>query len=94
MHDDTNIRTLRGNDNLQLVKTDGDTPQGDAERRIGNREDGPHMRLELVPEDVQVDDLEPTVRELPIDAQVVGYRNEVALLRQEHKDLDPCRIRI
>eukprot|EP01042_Synura_sphagnicola_P012926 gene12926-16438_t len=40
MHDDTNIRTLRGNDNLQLVKTDGDAPKGDAERRIGNREDG------------------------------------------------------
>lgn len=90
MHDDTNIRTLRGNDNLHLVKTDGDTPKGEIERRIGTREDGPHMRLELVPDELsaQSDDLEPRVRELPLDAQVVGYRNELALLRQEHKDLD------
>ena len=84
MHDDSNIRTLRGNDNLHLVKTDNDVAKGEVERRIGHRAEG---TISLVP-DVQPDDLEPRVRELPIDGQVVALRNEVALLRQEHKDLD------
>ncbi len=86
MHDDTNIRSLRGGDNLHLVKSDGDAAKGDIERRIAHRADGEH-RLELVP-DIQPDDLEPRVRELPISAETVALRNELALLRQEHKDLD------
>ncbi|ESQ82190.1 hypothetical protein AEAC466_18815 [Asticcacaulis sp. AC466] len=88
MHDDSNIRTLRGNDNLHLVK-DGEVAKGETERRIGQRIEGePH--LELVPDEVvaQPDDLEPRVRELPIDGKVVILRNECALLKQEHKDLD------
>ena len=86
MHDDTNIRSLRGGDNLHLVKTDGDAARGDVERRVAQRVDG-EPRLELVP-DYQPDDLEPRVRELPISAETVALRNELALLRQEHKDLD------
>jgi hypothetical protein len=86
MHDDSNIRTLRGNDNLHLVKTDSDVAKGEIERRIGHRAEGV---IGLVPPvEAQPDDLEPRVRELPIDGQVVALRNEVALLKQEHKDLD------
>ena len=85
MHDDTNIRSLRGGDNLHLVKTDGDVAQGDVERRVHRLDNEP--RLELVP-DYQPDDLEPRIRELPINAETVALRNECALLRQEHKDLD------
>lgn len=94
MHDDSNIRSLRGGDGLHLVKTDsdgakGDFSKGDLERRVVARRDGEPM-LELVPEDsvAQADDLEPRVRELPISAEIVGLRNQAALLRQEHKDLD------
>lgn len=86
MHDDTNIRSLRGGDGLHLVKSDGDVAKGDVERRVAQRQDG-ETRLELVPE-VQPDDLEPRVRELPISAETVALRGELALLRQEHKDLD------
>ncbi|HVZ28989.1 MAG TPA: DUF465 domain-containing protein [Asticcacaulis sp.] len=58
------------------------------ERRVVARRDGEPL-LELVPEEVaQPDDLEPRVRELPISAEIVGLRNQAALLRQEHKDLD------
>ena len=94
MHDDSNIRTLRGNDNLHLVKTDGSQGKGDSdkdiERRIHQRLEGDHTYIGLVRDEVvvQADDLEPTVRELPLDGRVVILRNEVALLRQEHKDLD------
>jgi len=84
MHDDSNIRTLRGNDNLHVVKSDSDVAKGEIERRIGQRTEGV---IGLVP-DAQADDLEPRVRELPIDGQVVALRNELALLKQEHKDLD------
>ncbi|EGF93461.1 hypothetical protein ABI_19010 [Asticcacaulis biprosthecium C19] len=86
MHDDTNIRSLRGGDGLHLVKTDGDAARGDVERRVAQRQDG-ETHLELVP-DIQSDDLQPTVRELPISAETVAWRGELALLRQEHKDLD------
>ncbi|ESQ87488.1 hypothetical protein ABAC460_19365 [Asticcacaulis sp. AC460] len=86
MHDDTNIRSLRGGDGLHLVKTDGDVARGDVERRVAQRQDG-ESRLELVP-DIQPDDLEPRVRELPISAETVALRGELALLRQEHKDMD------
>ena len=94
MHDDSNIRTLRGNDNLHLVKSDGGKGKGDSdkdiERRINQRLEGDHTYIGLVRDEVaiQPDDLEPTVRELPLDGRVVILRNEVALLRQEHKDLD------
>ncbi len=88
MHDDSNIRTIRGKDNLHLVKTDGEQGKGDAERRIAGRTEMEFGRLELVTDEVQSDDLEPSVRELPIDGAVVILRNEAALLRQEHKDLD------
>ncbi len=84
MHDDTNIRTLRSGGNLHVVPTDGEVAKGDAERRVHKGE----AVLELVPDAVQADDLEPTVRELPISAEIVGLRNQVALLKQEHKDLD------
>lgn len=82
MHDDTNIRTLRNGGNLHVVPSGGEA-KGDDERR-GERSEA---ALELVP-DVQADDLEPTVRELPISAETVAMRNQVALLKQEHKDLD------
>ncbi|MEI9902600.1 MAG: DUF465 domain-containing protein [Asticcacaulis sp.] len=84
MHDDTNIRNLRSGGNLHLVGTDEAVAQGHAERRVHKGE----VTLELVPDAAQADDLEPTVRELPISAEIVGLRNEVALLKQEHKDLD------
>ncbi len=88
MHDDSNIRSLRGGDGLHLVKTDSEGAKGDLERRVVARRDGEPL-LELVPEEVaQPDDLEPRVRELPISAEIVGLRNQAALLRQEHKDLD------
>ncbi len=83
MHDDTNIRNLRGG-NLHVVGTDSDVAKGDAERRVHKSE----AMLELVPDAVQADDLEPTVRELPINAETVALRNQAALLKQEHKDLD------
>ncbi|CAM3127060.1 YdcH family protein [Asticcacaulis taihuensis] len=94
MHDDSNIRTLRGKDNLHLVKSDEQTGKGDSdkdiERRIAQRLEGEHSYIGLVPEEAraQADDLEPRVRELPIDGEVVALRNECALLKQEHKDLD------
>ena len=94
MHDDSNIRTLRGKDNLHLVKSDEQTGKGDTdkdiERRIAQRLEGEHSYIGLVPEEApaQADDLEPRVRELPIDGEVVALRNECALLKQEHKDLD------
>ncbi len=88
MHDDSNIRTLRNGEGLHLVKTDDDVARGDIERRVAGRRDGDPI-LELVPADVaQPDDLEPTVRELPISAEVVALRGEVALMKQEHKDMD------
>lgn len=87
MHDDSNIRTLRGGEGLHLVKTDKDVAQGDVERRVAQRVDGEPI-LNLVPDAAQADDLEPTVRELPISAEVVALRNQAAILRQEHKDLD------
>jgi hypothetical protein len=90
MHDDTHIRSLRGKDGLQVV--DGDKPgkSGDVERRIGQRADTDTTHLELVPhaEPAQSDDLEPRVRELPINVDTVRLRHELALLKQEHKDLD------
>jgi len=86
MHDDSNIRTLRG-EGLHLVKTDKDVAQGDVERRVAQRIDGEPV-LNLVPDAAQADDLEPTVRELPISPEVVALRTQVAVLRQEHKDLD------
>ncbi len=82
MHDDTNIRSLRGG-NLHVVGGDGEA-KGELERRA-HKTDG--AMLELVPE-VQPDDEEPRVRELPINAETVALRNQVALLKQEHKDLD------
>ncbi len=90
MHDDTNIRSLRGNDNLHLVKTDGAMAKGQEERRVVDRSEGGDHPLGLVGDvaAAQADDLNPSVRELPIDGQVVRLRNELALLRQEHKDLD------
>ena len=68
MHDDSNIRTLRG-EGLHLVKTDKDVAQGDVERRVAHRIDGEPV-LNLVPDAAQADDLEPTVRELPNMARV------------------------
>ncbi len=87
MHDDSNIRTLRNGEGLHLVKSDETVAQGDVERRVAGRRDN-DLVLELVVEEAQVDDLEPTVRELPISAEVVAWRGEMALLKQEHKDLD------
>ncbi len=88
MHDDSNIRTLRNGEGLHLVKTDEDGARGDIERRVAGRRDSDPI-LELVVEEVaQPDDLEPTVRELPISAEIVAMRAEMALLKQEHKDMD------
>ena len=88
MHDDSNIRTLRNGEGLHLVKSDDEVARGDIERRVAGRRDG-DLVLELVPaEAAQPDDLEPTVRELPISAEIVSLRGEIALLKQEHKDLD------
>ncbi|MDI7775178.1 DUF465 domain-containing protein [Asticcacaulis sp. EMRT-3] len=86
MHDDSNIRSLRGKDGLHLVEK----AEGDMERRVAGRSEGDATRLELVPDEVisQPDDLDPSVRELPISAELVKLRSEWALLRQEHKDLD------
>ena len=90
MHDDSNIRNLRPGEALHLVKTEQDGAKGDMQRRASRRDvDG--ANLELVAQEVndyQKDDLDPTVRHLPQDAEVFALRNQVALLRQEHKDLD------
>lgn len=90
MHDDSNIHTLRTADALHLVATEKDGAKGDVQRRAARRDfDG--ANLELVAQEVnayQKDDLDPTVREMPMDAEVFAWRNQVALLRQEHKDLD------
>ena len=86
MHDDTNIRNLRPGGNLHVVGTESEVARGDEERRV-HRRDGEPTQLELVP-DAQADDLEPRVRELPIDGAIVMLRNEMAVLKQEHKDLD------
>lgn len=87
MSDDSNIRSLRAGDGLHLVKSDKDVAKGDVERRVAQRRDGEPV-LELVPDAAQPDDLDPTVRELPISAETVALRSEMALLKQEHKDLD------
>ncbi|MGN6422658.1 MAG: YdcH family protein [Asticcacaulis sp.] len=86
MHDDTHIRSLRGKDGLHVVE--GDKLDADVERRVAERTDAEFARLELVPP-AQVKPLdEHRVRELPINADTVKLRNELALLKQEHKDLD------
>lgn len=88
MHDDSNIRALFRPEALVLVKTDEAEGTADAERRVLQRQ-------ETAPEDYQPDDLEPRIREedehvrpLPISAETVALRAQLALLRQEHKDLD------
>ena len=86
MHDDTHIRSLRGKDGLQVVE--GDRIDGDAERRVAERTEAEFARLELVPPAQKAALEEKRVRELPINADTVKLRNELALLKQEHKDLD------
>lgn len=83
MHDDTNIRSLRGG-NLHVVGGDGEA-KGEIERRA-HKTDG--VTLELVPDAAQADDHEPNVRELPISTETVALRGQLGLLKQEHKDLD------
>lgn len=91
MHDDTHIRSLRGKDGLHVVE--GDKLDTDIERRVAERTDAEFARLELVPPaqkkvgQKKAED-EHRVRELPINADTVKLRNELALLKQEHKDLD------
>lgn len=87
MHDDTHIRNLRGKDGLQVVA--GDKADSDIERRAVPRDhDAAHLELVPPPGKSANSDDEPRVRELPISAETVKLRNELALLRQEHKDLD------
>ena len=86
MHDDTHIRSLRGKDGLQVVE--GDRIDEDVERRVAERTEAEFARLELVPPAQKAAREEKRVRELPINADTVKLRNELALLRQEHKDLD------
>jgi len=98
MHDDSNIRALFRPDALQLVKNTPVESSSDLERRVIHREDLTVANIELVTEealDYQRDDLEPAVHEadtsvsaLPIDAETVNLRTQVAHMRQEHKDLD------
>lgn len=98
MHDDSNIRALFRPDALMLVKNSEADADGDLERRVVHRQDIDRANFEVVAEEVlgyQKDDLEPQirentshVRELPINAETVALRAQVALLRQEHKDLD------
>ena len=86
MHDDTHIRSLRGKDGLHVVE--GDKLDTDVERRVAERTDAEFARLELVPPAQKKVEDEHRVRELPINADTVKLRNELALLKQEHKDLD------
>ena len=86
MHDDTHIRSLRGKDGLQVVE--GDRIDEDVERRVAERTEAEFARLELVPPAQKAAREEKRVRELPINADTVKLRNELALLKQEHKDLD------
>ncbi|HWU48549.1 MAG TPA: DUF465 domain-containing protein [Asticcacaulis sp.] len=86
MHDDTHIRSLRGKDGLHVVE--GDKLDTDVERRVAERTDAEFARLELVPPAQKRTEDEHRVRELPINADTVKLRNELALLKQEHKDLD------
>ncbi|WP_140985946.1 YdcH family protein [Asticcacaulis tiandongensis] len=93
MHDDSNIHALFRPDALTLVKNTEATGGGDEERRVLSRQDNsPQSANET---DHQPDDLEPQIREedehvrsLPINAETVALRTQLALLRQEHKDLD------
>ncbi|MFT4089515.1 MAG: DUF465 domain-containing protein [Asticcacaulis sp.] len=93
MHDDSNIRALFRPDALTLVKNAEATGGGDDERRVLSRQD--NAPSGAVEPEIQPDDLEPQIREedehvraLPINAETVALRTQLALLRQEHKDLD------
>lgn len=93
MHDDSNIRALFRPDALTLVKNTDVAGGGDEERRVLSRQD--NSPLQGIDGDHQPDDLEPQIREedehvkaLPINAETVALRAQLALLRQEHKDLD------
>ncbi|MGA9659363.1 MAG: DUF465 domain-containing protein [Asticcacaulis sp.] len=96
MHDDSHIRSPLGKDNLHLVTTNGKGPkEGSASdqpqpmtQRQPLRQDSESVHLELVGDETVADTEALRVRDLPIDVTIVMLRNECALLKQEHKDLD------
>ncbi|WP_368408162.1 YdcH family protein [Asticcacaulis machinosus] len=92
MHDDqSNIRSLFPTQGLTLVKSGAGEVSADIERRVFGRRDVDAENFDDIAEDVldyQKDDLDPTVRELPISVETVQLRGQAAHLRMEHKDLD------
>lgn len=91
MHDDSNIRALFQSGQGPVVRPVGESLHSDVERRVLHRREVEGTEFSVFSEDLEVaqpDDLDPTVRELPINAETVKWRTEAALLRQEHKDLD------
>lgn len=100
MHDDSNIRALFSADHPAKVRSTDEVTHSDVERRVLSRREVDSRNsagsekpgeLKLVSSLDEFDDddvAEDTVTELPIPAETVALRSQLAHLRQEHKDLD------
>lgn len=92
MHDDTNIRSLFSGPQPHGARPHDALSDSDMERRVLHRTEivGTDLTLieEVETEAAQDEDLEPVIRELPLNSETLALRAEIALLRQAHKDLD------
>jgi hypothetical protein len=99
MHDDSNIRSLFSTEHPAPVRNTDEVTHSDVERRVLLRResdskdkirDKANGELKLVSNLDEYDDevAEDTVCELPISAETVAFRSQLAILRQEHQDLD------
>ena len=99
MHDDSNIRSLFTSENPAPVRNTDEVTHSDVERRVLLRRESDARdkvrdkatgELKLVSNLDEYDDeaTEDTVCELPISAETVALRSQLAILRQEHQDLD------
>jgi len=92
MHDDSNIRALFRPDALTLVKNSDAAGGDDAQRRVVSRQETNGLNVidgdqPDAPESAGTDE-DAHVKALPISPETVALRAQLALLRQEHKDLD------
>ena len=93
MHDDSNIRSLFTGNQAPSGHNSSPLSDSDLERRVLHRTEISGTDLSLyeeteAPDAAQADDRDPVIRELPLNGETVALRAEVAILRQEHKDLD------
>jgi hypothetical protein len=77
----------RFKDRFRIVSNDQALSEADLERRVMDRRTLEPASLHVVDAVAQEDD-EHSVMELPLNAEVVGLRGQLALMRQEHQDLN------